>query len=117
LSRRRIGTKKIVPVLSPYFPRSIFLSSIDPARRSRFRRKLSVEGRICPELVQTGLSSTLAWDFESQPNLFHTNFNRTVENFHQTLNRFCVAHKGVARKLLWGPNGLLCQNSGLFVAA
>jgi len=45
------------------------------------------------------------------------NFNRTVENFHQTFNEIIVSCDGVARKLLWRRNVRDRGQSDVFVEA
>src|ERR1700683_403519 len=116
LSLLRTGTNKFPKSVSRYFPhRSNF--SDRPSQDVQDQAKTFCGLRICPELVQRGLTSTPAGDFESQSTLFHMNFNRTVENFHQTFNKIIVSCDGVARKLLWRRNVRDRGQSDVFVAA
>jgi hypothetical protein len=56
--------------------------------------------KVCPEFVQRGLSPTLMRDFDLRELLFHTVFNRTVENFHTAFIFIRLPEESVARKLL-----------------
>jgi hypothetical protein len=78
-----------------------FSSSVETASIGEiFLEKSFGEGKICPEIVERGLSSVLARDLDLSQLLFHKVFNSSVENFHRTFIVIRAPHKDVARKLL-----------------
>jgi hypothetical protein len=92
------------------FPSSVETASIGET----FLEKCFDGGKICPEVVQIGLSSVLARDLDLSQLLFHKVFNSSVENFHRAFIVIRAPHEDVARKLLWRPRS---WNSRLFRAA
>ncbi len=55
--------------------------------------------------------------FESPPDLFHTVFNRTVENFYKVFIKSSASFGSVARKLLRSRDSLQSPKSRHFGAA
>jgi hypothetical protein len=54
---------------------------------------------LCTKLVQRGVSLILASDFEFSEGLFHTLFNRTVENFHRKFILSRAAQKNFGSRI------------------
>jgi hypothetical protein len=78
------------------FPSPVETASIGET----FLEKSFDGGKICPEVVQRGLSSVLARDLDLSQVHFHKVFNSSVENFHRAFIVIRAPHEDVARKLL-----------------